>query len=98
MGALVFSAGNSFLHILFSLGFRFLAPRSPVSATIGPEWGQAASFVVPWRGPPDFLWSLVAPVSFMSLSSRKGAYAVLSSAAWQEIRVWVLGKWLKSAY
>jgi hypothetical protein len=36
---------------------------------------------------PDFLWSLVASVSFMRLSARKGAHAVLSSAAWQEIRV-----------
>jgi len=37
--------------------------------------------------PPDFLWNLVASVYFMRLSSRKGARAVLSSAAWQEIRV-----------
>jgi hypothetical protein len=29
----------------------------------------------------------VASVSFMRLSSWKGAHAVLSSAAWQEIRV-----------
>src|SRR5271170_2579581 len=28
--------------------------------------------------PPDFLWNLVASVSFMRLSSRKGAHAVLS--------------------
>src|SRR5271155_1031741 len=37
--------------------------------------------------PPDFLWNLVASVNFMRLSSWKGAHAVLSSAAWQEIRV-----------
>jgi hypothetical protein len=36
---------------------------------------------------PDFLWDLVASANFMRLSLRKGAYAVLSSAAWQEIRV-----------
>ena len=36
---------------------------------------------------PDFLWNLVASVNSMRLSSRKGAHAVLSSAAWQEIRV-----------
>jgi hypothetical protein len=30
---------------------------------------------------------LVASVSFMRLSSWKGAHAALSSAAWQEIRV-----------
>ncbi len=37
--------------------------------------------------PPDFLWELVALVHFMRPSLRKGAHAVLSSAAWQEIRV-----------
>ena len=37
--------------------------------------------------PPDFLWDLVASVNFMRLSLRKGAHVVLSSAAWQEIRV-----------
>jgi hypothetical protein len=36
---------------------------------------------------PDLLWNLVAPMTFMRLSSWKGARAVLSSAAWQEIRV-----------
>ncbi len=35
---------------------------------------------------PDFLWNLMALANFMRLSLRKGAYAVLSSAAWQEIR------------
>jgi hypothetical protein len=38
-------------------------------------------------GSPDFLWNLVASVSFMRLPSRKGARAFLSSAARQEIRV-----------
>ena len=42
--------------------------------------------------PPDFLWNLVASVNFMRLSSRKGAHAVLSSAAWQEIRVREMAK------
>jgi hypothetical protein len=37
--------------------------------------------------PPDFLWDLVASVNFMRLSLRKGAHVLLSSAAWQEIRV-----------
>jgi hypothetical protein len=37
--------------------------------------------------PPDFLLDLVALRQFMRLSSRKGANAALSSAAWQEIRV-----------
>jgi hypothetical protein len=37
--------------------------------------------------PPDFLWNLVASANFMRLSLRRGAFAVLSSAAWQEIRV-----------
>jgi hypothetical protein len=36
---------------------------------------------------PDFLWNLVALANVMRLSSRKGAQAALSSAAWQEIRV-----------
>jgi hypothetical protein len=36
---------------------------------------------------PDFLWRLVASANCMRLSSRKGAHAALSSAAWQEIRV-----------
>jgi hypothetical protein len=36
---------------------------------------------------PDFLWKLVALVYFMRPSLRKGAQVVLSSAAWQEIRV-----------
>ena len=37
--------------------------------------------------PPDFLWNLVALVQSVRPSLRKGAYAALSSAAWQEIRV-----------
>ncbi len=36
---------------------------------------------------PDFLWNLVALANFMRLSLRKGAHVVVSSAAWQEIRV-----------
>ena len=36
---------------------------------------------------PDFLWNLVALVHFMRLSLTERAYAALSSAAWQEIRV-----------
>ena len=36
---------------------------------------------------PDFLSNLVALAIFMRLSLLKGAHAVLSSAAWQEIRV-----------
>ena len=36
---------------------------------------------------PNFLWMLVALANIMRLSLRKGAPAVLSSAAWQEIRV-----------
>jgi hypothetical protein len=36
---------------------------------------------------PDFLWNFVASANFMRLSLRRGAFAVLSSAAWQEIRV-----------
>ena len=47
--------------------------------------------------PPDFLWNLVASVSFMRLSSWKGAHAVLSSAAWQEIRVRASQLWRFSA-
>jgi hypothetical protein len=35
---------------------------------------------------PDFLLNLVALANIMRLSLRKGAHAVLSSAAWQEIR------------
>jgi hypothetical protein len=31
---------------------------------------------------PDFLWKLVALANIMRLSIKKGAYAVLSSAAW----------------
>ncbi len=41
----------------------------------------------------DFLWNFVASVNFMRLSSWKGAHAVLSSAAWQEIRVRALHPW-----
>jgi hypothetical protein len=37
--------------------------------------------------PPDFMWNLVASAKFMRLSLRRGAFAVLSGAAWQEIRV-----------
>jgi hypothetical protein len=37
--------------------------------------------------PPDFLRNLVALSHFMRPSLRKGAHAVLFSAAWQEIRV-----------
>ena len=37
--------------------------------------------------PADFLWNLVASANFMRLSLRRGANAVLYSAAWQEIRV-----------
>jgi hypothetical protein len=40
---------------------------------------------------PDFLWNLVALVDFMRPSLRKGAHVVLSSAAWQEIRVRSVG-------
>jgi hypothetical protein len=36
---------------------------------------------------PDFLLDFVALIQCMRLSSRKGAHAVLSSTAWQEIRV-----------
>jgi hypothetical protein len=36
---------------------------------------------------PDFLLELVALSQFMRPSLRKGAYAALSRAAWQEIRV-----------
>jgi hypothetical protein len=36
---------------------------------------------------PDFLLDFVALSQFMHPSLRKGAYAALSSAAWQEIRV-----------
>jgi hypothetical protein len=36
---------------------------------------------------PDFLLVLVALANFMRLSLLKAAHAVLSSAAWQEIRV-----------
>jgi hypothetical protein len=46
--------------------------------------------------PPDFLWGLAASVSFMRLSSWKGAHAVLSSAAWQEIRVQAFTKHIKN--
>jgi hypothetical protein len=37
--------------------------------------------------PPDFLWNLVALMYFMRTSLRKGAHVALSSAVWQEIRV-----------
>jgi len=37
--------------------------------------------------PPNFLWNLVASANLMRLSLRRGAFAVLSSATWQEIRV-----------
>ena len=43
--------------------------------------------------PPDFLWNLVASVNFMRLSSWKGAHAVLSDAAWQEILVRASHPW-----
>jgi hypothetical protein len=36
---------------------------------------------------PDFLWKLVALANIIRLSLKKGAYAVLSRAAWQQIRV-----------
>ena len=36
---------------------------------------------------PDFLLDLVALLQFMRPSLRKGVYAALSSAAWQEIGV-----------
>jgi hypothetical protein len=36
---------------------------------------------------PDFLLSLVALANFMRLSLKKAAHVVMSSAAWQEIRV-----------
>jgi hypothetical protein len=36
---------------------------------------------------PDFLLILVALANFMRLSLLKAAHAVVSSAAWQEIRV-----------
>jgi hypothetical protein len=36
---------------------------------------------------PDFLLSLVALANFMRLSLKKAARVVMSSAAWQEIRV-----------
>jgi hypothetical protein len=36
---------------------------------------------------PDFLLNLVALANFIRLSLLKGAFVVLSSAAWQEIRV-----------
>ena len=36
---------------------------------------------------PDFLWNLVALANFMRLSLLKGAYAAVSCAGWQEIRV-----------
>jgi hypothetical protein len=36
---------------------------------------------------PDFLLDLVALSQFLRPSLRKGAYAALSSAAWQEVRV-----------
>jgi hypothetical protein len=39
------------------------------------------------RATPDFLWNLVALSHSMRPSLRKGTHAVLSSAAWQEIRV-----------
>jgi hypothetical protein len=42
---------------------------------------------------PDFLWTLVASVHFMRLSSWKGAHAASSSAAWQEIRGRALHPW-----
>jgi hypothetical protein len=35
----------------------------------------------------DFLWKLVALVNIMRLSLKKGAHAVLSDAAWHDIRV-----------
>jgi hypothetical protein len=42
---------------------------------------------VPPLRSPDFLLDLAALLHFMRPSLRKGAYAALSSAAWQEIRV-----------
>jgi hypothetical protein len=41
----------------------------------------------PHSATPDFLLNLVALSHFMRPFLRKGAYAALSSAAWQEIRV-----------
>ena len=37
--------------------------------------------------PPDFLLDIVTLIHSMRLSSRKGAHAAFSGAAWQEIRV-----------
>ncbi len=69
-----------------------------LSATTGPEWSHRGLLCRPVAEagvPPDFLWNLVASVTFMRLSLLKGERAASSSGAWQEIRV--LGKWLKSA-
>jgi carbonic anhydrase len=49
-----------------------------------------------FRPSPDFLWTLAASVKFMRLSSWKGADAVLSSAARQEIRVQAFTKHIKN--
>ena len=57
-----------------SIHFRFRARQLS-----SPKLACAAS--------PDFLSRLVALANFMRLSLRKAAYAAMSSAAWQEIRV-----------
>jgi hypothetical protein len=41
---------------------------------------------------PDFLWNSVVLANFIRLSLLKGASAVSSSAAWQEIRVREMAK------
>jgi hypothetical protein len=60
-------------------------PRGPVEKNISrmsPLNSRSLHFAS-----PDFLLNLVALSQFMRPSLRKGAYAVLSSAAWQQIRV-----------
>jgi hypothetical protein len=75
------------------------APQVPPLrfASVGMTSLRVARFYKVWSGgaeqqslhcaPPDFLWNLVALLHFMRPSLRKGAYAALSSPAWQEIRV-----------
>ena len=59
--------------------------ESPISTEMGLlSFGNRRS---PHYAPPDFLLRLVALANFMRLSLLKAAHAVVSSAAWQEIRV-----------
>jgi hypothetical protein len=82
---------NSFVTLTFvthqenckSLGF---APDEQTDSRSRLDAGRANSRSLRYA-PPDFLLSVVVLANFMRLSLLKGAHGVLSSVAWQEIRV-----------